>query len=74
LTLVKSKQIDAEEEKKKKQQIYELIAEDSVTDVVIKTYEKDKSKIPCILYLDLLIFFRTQSRKNIKKSGRNFCR
>ncbi len=74
MALVKGKKIDAEEKKKKKKEIYDLIAADSEADVSIKTYGKDKSNISCILYFGLLIFFRTQSRTNIKKSGRNFCR
>ncbi len=44
LTLVKVKQTNAEEKKKKKQEIYDLITVDSETDVSIKTYEEDKSK------------------------------
>jgi hypothetical protein len=57
LALVKGKQIDAEEKKKKKREIYDLIVNDSQIHGYIKALEENKSKISCILYFGLLILF-----------------
>ncbi len=57
MALVKGKQIDAEEKKKKKREIYDLIVKDSQIHGYIKALEENKSKISCILYFGLLILF-----------------
>jgi hypothetical protein len=64
--LVKTKDITIEERKKKKREISKLLVKDGEIHGYIRALEENKSKISCILYFGLLIFFRNQSRKNIK--------
>jgi hypothetical protein len=64
--LIRIKQINAEEKKKKKREISKLLVEDSEIHGYIKALTENKSKISCILYFSLLTVFRNQSRKNIK--------
>jgi hypothetical protein len=65
-SLFKTKEINAEEKKKKKGEISKLLVEDSEIHGYIKALEEKKSKISFILYFGLIIFFRKQSSKNIK--------
>jgi hypothetical protein len=51
--------------KEKTQEISKLLVNDNEIHGYIKALEQNKSKISCILYFGLLIFFRNQSRKNI---------